>query len=158
MKIIKRKPSGLLRLLFRLPILPYRMNFGFLLGNRFLILTHIGRKSGLPRQAVIEVVDHDEETGVYYIAAAWREKSDWFLNILKNPRVKVQVGNRRFEANADLISKGEAVKALCRYAQKHPIALRELTLLILGERLPPSRATCERLAESVPVIALKPVK
>lgn len=157
MTITKRKPSGLLRLLFRMPILLYRMDLGFLLGDRFLMLTHSGRRSGLQRRAVIEVVDHDEETGVYYIAAAWRENSDWFLNILKNPRVRVQVGSRRFEADADQISKEDAENVLWGYAQKYPTALRELTLLILGERLPPSHETCKRLAESIPLIALVPV-
>lgn len=158
MTITKRKPSGLLRLLFRTPIFLYRMNLGFLLGGRFLMLTHIGRRSGLPRHAVIEVVDHDEEVGVYYVAAAWREKSDWYLNILKNPRVRVQVGNRKFEAEANQISSEEAQGVLWSYARRHPTALRELTLLMLGERLPPTRETCERLAESIPLIALVPVR
>jgi deazaflavin-dependent oxidoreductase (nitroreductase family) len=158
MTLTENKPSGALRALFRMPILLYRVNLGFLFGERFLMLTHIGRKSGLQRQVVIEVVDHDEETGIYYIAAAWREKSDWFLNILMNPRVKVQVGSSRFEADADQISNDEAQDVLWKYAQKHPVALRELTLLMLGERLPPSHETCRQLAESVPVIALKPVQ
>lgn len=158
MTITKRKPSGLLRLFFRMPILLYRINLGILLGDRFLMLTHIGRKSGLPRQAVIEVVDHDEETGVYYIAAAWRKKSDWYLNILKNPRIRIQVGNRKFEAEASQVSREEAQRVLWEYAREHPVAFRELTLVMLGERLPASPETCERLAESIPVIALKPVQ
>jgi deazaflavin-dependent oxidoreductase (nitroreductase family) len=158
MTITKRQPSGLLRFLFRMPILIYRMNLGFLFSERFLMLTHLGRKSGLPRHAVIEVVDHDKESGVYYVAAAWRDKSDWYLNILKNPKIKVLVGNRRFEADANQISREDAQEVLWAYARKHPAALRELTLIMLGERLPPSHETCGRLAESVPVIALKPVK
>lgn len=158
MTLTENKPSRLLRALFRLPIFLYRMNLGFLLGGRFLMLTHIGRKSGLPRQAVIEVVDHDKAAGVYYVAAAWREKSDWYLNVLKNPRVKVQVGNRKFEADAVQKSRKEAEDILWEYAQKHPIAFRELTSVMLGERLPAARETCRRIAESVPVISLKPVQ
>ena len=121
------------------------------------MLTHTGRKSGLPRQVVLEVVEHDKETGAYYVAAAWREKADWYLNILKNPRVKVQVGNRQFEAEANPMSREEAERVLWAYAQKHPSALRELTVVMLGERLPPTRETCHRLAESIPLIALVPV-
>jgi len=111
------------RALFRLPISLYRFGPGWLLGNRFLLLTHIGRKSGIPRQVVLEVVDHDKETGVYYVAAAWREKADWYLNILKNPRVKVQVGNRQFEAEAAPKSREDAERVLWWYAQKriHPL-------------------------------------
>ena len=128
------------------------------MGNRFLLLTHTGRKSGLPRQAVIEVVDHDKKSGVYFVAAAWRNKSDWYLNVLKNPKVNVQLGRGRFDAEAVPISKEDAERVLWTYAQKHPFAFRELTVVMLGERQPPTRETCRRVAESVPVIALKPVK
>lgn len=156
MSLTHRRPSGILRTLLRLPIFLYRVNLGFLLGDRFLMLTHTGRKSGLPRQAVIEVVNHDKDSGVYYVAAAWREKSDWYLNVLKNPKVKVQVGKRRFEAEAVPMSREEAEGVLWVYAQRHPIALRELTVVILGERLPATRETCRRVAGSVPLIALVP--
>lgn len=158
MTLTENKPSGLLRALFRLPIVLYRMNLGPLLGGRFLMLTHRGRKSGLPRRTVVEVVSNDEATGTYYVAAAWRERSDWYLNILKNPRVGVQVGNRKFEAEAIQTSREEAERVLWEYAQRHPVAFRELTLVMLGERLPSTRETCLRVAESVPVISLKPVQ
>lgn len=78
MKITQHKPAGVLRAMFRAPIFLYRIHLGWLLGGRFLMLTHIGRKSGVPRQTVIEVVSHDKETGKYYVAAAWRDKSDWY--------------------------------------------------------------------------------
>jgi len=157
MTITQKKPTGTLRTLFRVPILLYRLNLGFLLGGRFLLLTHTGRKSGIARQVVLEVVDHDQETGVYYVAAAWRKKADWYLNILQNPRVKVQVGNRQFETEANQMSEKEAELILWEYAQRHPFAMRELSTLMLGERLPPTRETCARLAQSILLIMLDPM-
>ena len=53
---LKSKPSGTLRLVFRLPIYLYRLNLGWLLGHRGLLLTHQGRKSGLLRETVLEVI------------------------------------------------------------------------------------------------------
>ncbi len=41
-------PRGLARIGFRIPIILYRLGLGGLLGTRFLLLTHTGRKSGLP--------------------------------------------------------------------------------------------------------------
>ncbi|HEY80437.1 MAG TPA: hypothetical protein G4O05_05095 [Caldilineae bacterium] len=41
--------------LWRAPIHLYHLKLGFLLGGRSLLLNPIGRKRGLPRQAVIEV-------------------------------------------------------------------------------------------------------
>jgi len=103
---------------------------------------------------VIEVVTYNKETGTYYVAAAWRKKADWYLNILQTPRVKVQVGNRKFEAEANQTSREEAERVLWEYAQKHPVALRELSSMMLGERFDPTRETCARIAESIPLIAL----
>ena len=65
--IIATAPHGLLRFGLRLPIWLYRLHLGWLFGNRFLLLTHIGRKSGLPRQTVIEVVKHDKESDRFFV-------------------------------------------------------------------------------------------
>src|SRR5215212_2285634 len=43
---LKSKPAGALRLAFRLPIYLYRLDLGWLLGHRFLLLVHRGRESG----------------------------------------------------------------------------------------------------------------
>lgn len=157
MTMTEKKPVGILRALFRAPIFLYRVHLGWLFGSRLLLLTHTGRKSGLPRQTVIEVVTHDKGTGAYYVAAAWRKKADWYLNILQTPRVRVQVGKRLFEAEANQTSREEAERVLWEYAGKHPVALRELSSMMLGERLQPTRETCARLAGSIPLIALTPI-
>lgn len=44
------------RTLMRAPIWTYRAGLGFVFGSRLLMLEHIGRKSSLPRQVVLEVV------------------------------------------------------------------------------------------------------
>ena len=93
-------PRGLARLAFRLPIWLYRLHLGWLLGGRLLLLTHIGRKSGLPRQAVIEVVRHDRATDTYIIASGFGAQVDWLRNIQKHPNVVVQTGRQRLEVVA----------------------------------------------------------
>src|SRR5437899_3609544 len=70
-------PTGLLRLCLRLPIWLYRLRCGWVLNSRFLLLTHSGRRSGLPRQTVLEVVHYDRATETYVIASGWGEKPDW---------------------------------------------------------------------------------
>jgi deazaflavin-dependent oxidoreductase (nitroreductase family) len=156
MTLTQKKPTGILRALLRAPIWLYCWNLGWMMGGRFLLLTHIGRKSGLKRQTVIEVVSHDESTGVTYVAAAWRDQSDWYRNVQQNPIVGVQVRNRRFQARAEEVSSQEAEARLWDYAQEHPTAFRELVMVMLGERLPPNKETCRKVAESVPVISLTP--
>jgi hypothetical protein len=46
------------RRLMRAPIWIFRARLGFLFGTRLLMLEHIGRKTGLPREVVLEVFDH----------------------------------------------------------------------------------------------------
>src|SRR5581483_6476732 len=71
-------PRGVARRLARLPIWLYRLGLGRLLGERFLMLTHIGRTSGRLRQTVVEVVRHDRLSDTYIIASGWGERADWY--------------------------------------------------------------------------------
>lgn len=82
-------PRGLARLFYRVPILFYRAGLGWLLGSRFLMLTHTGRVSGLPRRTVLEIVRTDEASGAYYVVSAWGEKSDWLRNVRQGPKVVI---------------------------------------------------------------------
>jgi deazaflavin-dependent oxidoreductase (nitroreductase family) len=153
--VTKQPPKGLLRLMLRLPIWLYRLRLGWLLGNRFLLLTHVGRKTGLPHQTVVEVVGHNSTKDRYVIASGWGEKSDWFRNIRQTPNVDVTVGGRSFQAHATILSVAEAEEELLRYAHKHPVAFRELAKFMMGEHLEASREDCSKLAQSIPLVALE---
>lgn len=155
--LTNKQPYGLMRLFLRMPILLYRVHLGWLLGDRFLMLTHLGRKSGLPRQVVLEVVHHDSYTGTYFVAAGWRGKADWFLNIQLNPAVQVTVGGRTFKASAQVMQLAEAANIFYIYALRHPLAFHEISYLMMGESLQPIEEDCLRLARSVPLVMLKPV-
>lgn len=156
MPITERKPGGLLRWGLRLPIWLYRLHLGRLLGGRFLLLTHTGRKSGQPHQTVIEVVHHDPESDTYVVAAAWGEKSDWFRNVMHNPKVKITVGGRDLAAQAERLSVEEGTGELLQYAQHYPRAFREITRLVTGQALTGTAENCRRLAESMPIVAFRP--
>lgn len=49
---LRRRPGRLALALFRMPLNAYRHGAGVLLGRTFLQLTHVGRKTGLPHNAV----------------------------------------------------------------------------------------------------------
>lgn len=148
-------PRGLLRLGFRLPIWLYRLHLGWLLGDRFLLLTTTGRKSGKKRQVVVEVVNHHKDSGTYVIASGWKEKSDWFRNLQKTPLAGIQSGHHRFEAQAARLTVEQAEQELYEYAQHHSIAFRELAGFMVGERMEGSREDCHRLAQEIPLIAFQ---
>jgi deazaflavin-dependent oxidoreductase (nitroreductase family) len=152
----KHPVKGLLRFGVRLPLWLYRAHLGRLLGERFLRLTHIGRKSGKPHETVIEVVDHDRTTDAYIVTSGWGEKSDWYQNILKTPQVVIDVGHRHLTVTAEHLSIDEAEQWLFNYARAHPRTFQGLAKFMIGEKLGTTRADCRRVAEAVPVVAFRP--
>lgn len=146
----------LLRLALRLPIWLYRLHLGWFIGERFLLLTHLGRKSGLPRQTVLEVVRHDLATDTFFVASGWGETANWFRNIQQTPEVIVQVGRRRLEAFAKRLTEAEAERELRDYAARYPRAFRFLASLIAGQHLSHTEADFRTLAQSFPLVALRP--
>ncbi len=152
----KHTPHGPLRLLLRAPIWLYRLHLGWLLGHRFLMLTHTGRRSGQPRRTVLEVVGRDRTSGTYYIASGWGERSDWLRNVEKTPLVEASVAGKHFAATALRLPVDEAASVLFDYASHHPLAFRELAGLMAGRKLQPTEEDCRILAAAVPLVALRP--
>ncbi|OBK99266.1 nitroreductase [Mycobacterium sp. 1165178.9] len=110
------------RRLMRAPIWIYKARAGALFGSRILLLEHTGRKSGLPRYAVLEVVDHSLPD-VYVVASGFGRKAQWFRNIEANPRVRVYAGSHAPKtAAARVLTTSEADRTLAAYRTRHPKA------------------------------------
>ena len=152
------KLSGKLTLwAFRLPIWLFRFHLGWLLGQRFLMIEHTGRKSGLSRKTVLEVLRHDTSNDTYYIGSARGKKSNWFQNVSVNPEVAVHVGFRKFNTFAKQVPIEITELELLSYARRHPIAIRELNRLV-GYQIEPTEEGLKSLAQLMPVLALRPYK
>jgi deazaflavin-dependent oxidoreductase (nitroreductase family) len=151
-------PKGILRLVMRLPILLYRLHLGWLLGKRFLLLEHRGRRSGILRKAVIEVVDYDPQEETYVAAAAWGRRSDWFLNILAEPDVHVTVGAHRFPATARQLSNEEAEQHLQTYSVRHPFAFKQIGSWLVGKRSGKPEEIIQAFVAAVPFVEFAPVR
>lgn len=107
------------RPLVRAPIWIYKTRAGVLFGSRMLMLEHIGRKTGAPRYAVLEVLDHPSPD-TYVIASGFGGKAQWFRNIQANPRVRVYAGSHApVPATARVLDSQEADHALAAYRSRH---------------------------------------
>lgn len=148
-------PKGLLRLFLRCPILLYRLHLGWLLGHRFLLLTHVGRKSGMPRLTVLEVVSYDSTKHRCVIASGWGEKAQWFRNILANPDVVVTLGMHRHKANSRRLGNTEAERELRDYARRHPWSMKQLNKSMLGKTFHGQDTDFQQLAAQVPLVELQ---
>ncbi len=147
-------PRGILAWLLRAPVWLYRFHLGGLLGSRFLLLTHTGRKTGRPHQTVVEVIGHDRAGGVYYVPSGWGERSSWYKNVMANPAVTVQVGNDRFAAMAERVAPEVGAQVMLEYARRHPLALRELAE-IMKYPLDGSEASALSFGRKIPILAFR---
>lgn len=150
-----KPPRGIARALYRAPIWLYKINLGFLLGKRFLMLTHTGRKSGLHHRTVVEVVKHEPDNNTYFIASGWGENSDWVKNITVGPQVQVQVGNKHWDMIAERLIPNQAEEVIFDYAQRHPSAMMNLARM-MGYKLDGSEQDFRELGRQLPLFALKP--
>ena len=152
-----KPPRGLARLGFRLPIWFYRLGLGGLLGKRFLMLTHTGRKSGLQRQTVLEVVQYHPDGNTFVVTAGFGPRSDWYQNVRKQPLVTVQSGGRRWKMQANFLPPEQAAEELLDYYHHHPRALHELAG-VMGYRLQDTEADVRALGETLHMVAFSPLE
>ena len=90
--------SRSLQLVFQAPAILYRWRCGWLLGHRFLLLIHIGRRTGLPRRTVLEVVEYRRDGPEAIVISAFGWNAGWLRNIQAMSSFELIVGSRRFAA------------------------------------------------------------
>ncbi|MDT0302560.1 nitroreductase family deazaflavin-dependent oxidoreductase [Streptomonospora wellingtoniae] len=147
-------PTGAARLLFRAPVHLYRWGLGPLLGGRFLLLNHVGRTSGLRRRTVLEVVDRTDG-GAPIVCSGFGSRADWYRNVLAHPRVLVQVGARRFTAEAEPLGADEGAEFLARYARGHPRTAVRLARM-MGFVVDGSQEDFRAAGRELPFVRLRP--
>lgn len=145
-----------LRWLLRFPNALYRVHLGWLLGERFVQLTVRGRKTGLARRVVLEVIGADPATGDLLVASAWGPRAQWFRNLQVNPRADVRVGRQHFPAELRVLDAPAAATALRDYARAHRWAYRWfIGPLLLGHRPAGTQEEFADAARAVPILVLR---
>lgn len=121
MRFVERKPTGVLRWLLRVPIWFYRNGLGWLFGRRLLYIVHIGRKSGLRREVVAEVVRYDPATPEIVVIAAWGRAPDWYRNLKAAPAAEIRISDQRWESPRHrFLDTADTMAVLRDYRPAHP--------------------------------------
>lgn len=85
-----------------------------------LILTTLGRRSGKPRRLAL-IYGQDGDRYVIVASKGGAEKHpEWYLNLIENPEVKVQVMADRFRATARTANPEERAKLWPKRAEIWP--------------------------------------
>ncbi len=152
------KPSGLLALLLRAPTVLYALGLGWLLGGRFVELTHRGRRSGLIHWTVVEVTRFDRATREVIVMSAWHGRTDWYRNIQAEPALEVRLGRLRFVPEQRLLDAAETVREMRDYLRRYPFAVRLLPVLFGIDPRGPEAASREAIAEFFKGVAFRPAR
>jgi deazaflavin-dependent oxidoreductase (nitroreductase family) len=152
-------PRGVLRWLLGLPVVLYRAHLGFLLGQRFLVLVHEGRRTGRRHEAPLEVVRYDRSTEEATVVAGWGRKTAWLYNVEAGLAREVWIGRARYEPVVRRLGLDEAVAVLERY-ERHSGLPRSLVWAVLsrllGWRYDGTPQARRRVAEQLPMVAFRP--
>ncbi|AMW14545.1 hypothetical protein A4E84_36745 [Streptomyces qaidamensis] len=119
-------PTGWRRLAARAPLLLFRVGLGPVFGKRFLLLHHVGRRTGLDRHVVLEVVSHEAVPLGWTVASGFGPGSDWYRNLRAHPKTVVQVGNRYHAVTARFLSPDDGARIMADYSRRHPRTARRL--------------------------------
>ena len=120
----RRRPGRLALAVFRLPLPLYRAGWGRLLGHTFLVLTHVGRRTGAPHDTAAMVLAEDRTTGEAVICSVWGPNADWVRNLRANPAIRVRIGRASFTPQHRFLTDEEAVAVVQHFRRHHPVRAR----------------------------------
>ncbi len=152
-----RPPSGLRRIMFRVPILVFRARLGWLFGHRLVLINHQGRKTGRQRQVVVEVAARDRATGAVTVASGYGSRSDWFRNLLVAPDTTIEVGTRRLAVRAVPLSPEEGGEVMVDYARRHRLSATVLASYVRFDVDGGSDDGYRALGREIPFVRFEPV-
>lgn len=157
--VTAKNPGRLARRLLRGPSVLYRHDLGWLLGRRFMELTHVGRRSGREYRTVLEVINFDGPSREVVVVAGLGRSADWYRNLQAHPPVEVAIGRDRFRPVARDLDEDEAVAVLADYERRNwwvaPVLRRMLTWLV-GWRYDGSDPARRKLVRQLPLGAFRP--
>ncbi len=120
MALAHRRPYGIYRLLANAPRWFYRLGLGWVLGHRVVQITHRGRKSGLLRRTILEVLSYDSQTREVLVVSGWEGKTDWYRNIEREPALEVRIGRVRYRPAQEFLSPQETAQLILTLFRQHP--------------------------------------
>ena len=151
--------SGTWRWLFRMPAFLYRWRLGWLLGHRFLLLIHLGRRTGLRRHTVLEVMEYRAEGPEAVVMSAFSRSADWLRNIEATPGPEVVIGSLHFVAAHRFFDQEEAMRVIIGYERRNWIIapiIRMVLSRLAGWQYDGSGGARRRLVAQLPLIAFRP--
>lgn len=152
-------PRGILAWLLRFPVLLYRARLGFLLGHRFLVLVHEGRRTHRHRSTPLEVVRYEPATREAVVVAGWGRKTGWLHNVEAGLAREVWIGRERWVPAWRRLEPDEGAAVIEHY-ERHSgipvVVVRAVLSRLLGWSYDGSPEARRRLVEQLALIGFRP--
>jgi deazaflavin-dependent oxidoreductase (nitroreductase family) len=127
--LLRDRRAWLPRLVFRAPVLLYRLGLGGLFGHQFLLVRHAGRRTGQVRETVLKVLRYDPSTGESIVASAWGTRTDWYRNVQAGGCLSVSTGGIKYVPEMRAVSADEAFAVFDEWTRRQ----RWFADLMLGQ-------------------------
>jgi len=151
-----QNPPAFIVPFFKMPLILYRLGLGWILGKRFMLLTHVGRRSGKVYRSVLAVLRFDEKTHEIQAVSPW-SSSNWFRNIQVTPALEVGTGSVRYVPTQRSMSTEDITALFIEFRRQHPIFSR-IIARIPGWKINSSYEEFLELARSLRGVAFQPKK
>jgi len=155
----RHRPSPLVRRLLATPAFFYDVHVGWLLGRRFLRLTHLGRRTGRRYRTMLEVIGENRGSGEVLVMAGLGRSAHWLRNVDAGNAMEVAIGRDRFRPRHRMLTPVEAAEALADYERRNrllaPVVRRVLSWLV-GWRYDGTADARLRLVTQLPVVGFRP--
>jgi len=148
----KQKPSGFFRWFLHAPTWLYRAHLGFVMGNRFVMIEHRGRKSGNLYRTVLEVAGRVPETNEWIVTSGTGPRADWYRNIQDGGVGAVWIGSKRRGATARFLDATEASDVMAKYEMDHPKTAKKL-LTSMGVSYDGTDESRTEMMRQIPMVA-----
>lgn len=151
-----RRARSYFRLFNRFMLLLWRLGLGPFVnawpavGGRIMVLTHTGRRSGRRHQTPVNYAPIDKDV---WCVAGYGPESDWYRNLVADPRVEVRLPNRRWSGVAE--DRSEAPDRL-RYLRQVLIASGFAAYLAGINPRRMSDAALERATRAYRLVRIRP--
>jgi deazaflavin-dependent oxidoreductase (nitroreductase family) len=124
MALAYRRPYGIYRWLAHAPSWFYQLGLGWLFGHAMVQITHRGRKSGVIRKTVLEVLHYDPRTREVLVVSGWEGKTDWYRNIEREPALEVRIGRVHYRPVQEFLSTEETTQLILTLFRQRPREVR----------------------------------
>ena len=151
--------NPLLKRALALPQAIYAAGAGRVLGHRFLLLVHRGRRSGRSHRTVLEVIEWRPAEREAIVISGFGPHAQWLRNVAAaGGAAEIEIAGSRVRACMRLLDRDEAIAVLAGYERRNRLIttiVRRVLSRLAGFRYDGSLAARARVVQTLPLVGFR---